>query len=129
MPASDELVYRVADASASDLLKMNPGRPARAAEYEHRPPSMREVDEAEARRLVINGGNLLCVGIAGVGKRISRSPWCKNCARWGRASPSCRRRTWPRNALEAAQQIIGVVVMCFMDHRPWPWSGLTKPIK
>jgi hypothetical protein len=68
VPASDELVFRVADATERDLLKMNPGRPARAALYEHRPPSMREVDEGEARRLVINGENLLVEGIAGVGK-------------------------------------------------------------
>jgi hypothetical protein len=68
VPDSDELVFRVAAATEADLLKMNPGRPARAAGYVHHQPSMREVDEAEARRLVINGENLLVEGIAGVGK-------------------------------------------------------------
>jgi hypothetical protein len=68
LPNSDELVFRVAEAVERDLLKMNPGRPARRAEYTHHRPSMRDVDEEEARALVINGGNLLVEGIAGVGK-------------------------------------------------------------
>jgi hypothetical protein len=67
-PDSDELVFRVADATERDPMKMDPKRPCRDADYVHRQPAMRELDEDEARRRVASGESLLVEGLAGVGK-------------------------------------------------------------
>ena len=52
---SDELVFRVADATERDPMKMYPKRPCRDADYVHRLSGMRELDEEEARRRVASG--------------------------------------------------------------------------
>ncbi len=65
---SEDLVFRVADAVERDLLRMNPKRPARDADYVHRQPVMRELDQEEATRRALAGESLLIEGIAGTGK-------------------------------------------------------------
>ncbi len=65
---SDELVFRVQVAAESDPLKSNPGLPERS--WELTPPtrdwSLLEPEEGERR--VLEGGSLLCTGIAVTGK-------------------------------------------------------------
>jgi hypothetical protein len=68
VPESDELVYKVADATERDLMQMNPGLPKRDVRYEHSQPAMREIDREEATRRVLSGESLLVEGIAGTGK-------------------------------------------------------------
>jgi hypothetical protein len=65
---SDELVFRVADATERDPMKMDPKRPCRDADYVHRQSVMLELDEDEARKRVARGESLIVEGIAGVGK-------------------------------------------------------------
>ena len=65
---SDDLVFRVQVATEFDPLKCNPGLPERS--WDLTPPtrvwSLLEPEEGERR--VLEGGSLLCTGIAGTGK-------------------------------------------------------------
>ena len=65
---SKEKVFRVQDAVERDLMAMSPQHPRRHATYTPPDLTWRDVDEAEAERLVVNGGSLLVLGIAGTGK-------------------------------------------------------------
>ena len=49
-------------------MAMSPQHPRRHATYTPPDLTWRDVDEAEAERLVVNGGSLLVLGIAGTGK-------------------------------------------------------------
>ena len=51
-----------------DLMLMNPQHPRRHVTYVPPDLTWRDVDEAEAERIVVNGGSLLVLGIAGTGK-------------------------------------------------------------
>ena len=68
---SDELVFRVQVAAEADPLKSNPGLPERFWDLTlpTRAWSLLEPDEGERR--VLEGGSLLCTGIAGTGKTTS----------------------------------------------------------
>jgi hypothetical protein len=68
VPSSEELVYKVQDATPQDLMQMNPGHPKRDASYAHTRAVMRELDQEEATRRVLAGESLLIEGIAGTGK-------------------------------------------------------------
>ena len=65
---ADELVLRVEDGNERSPMKMDPRRPCRDADYVHRPSTMEELSEEEARARVARGESLLVEGIAGVGK-------------------------------------------------------------
>ena len=71
---SDELVFRVADATERDPMNMDPKRPRRDADYVHRQSVMLELDEDEARKRVARGESLIVEGIAGVGKTHFMQP-------------------------------------------------------
>ena len=73
---------------------------------------MREVDEGEARCLVINGENLLVEGIAGVGKTHFVQSLVQELRALGKSVASYRRRTWPRSALAAVPRTTGFADTC-----------------
>jgi hypothetical protein len=65
---SSEKVFRDAEATEKDPMKMSPQPPNRYAPYVHSSHVWRDVSEEEAERIVIHGGSLLCLGVAGTGK-------------------------------------------------------------
>ena len=65
---SEEKVFRVSAAEEKDPMKMLPQGPKRESTYQHQSYVWTDLDEEEAERLVINGGSLLVLGVAGTGK-------------------------------------------------------------
>ncbi len=72
---SDELVFHVDDACERSPMKMDPQRPRRDADYVHRPSTMEELGEEEARARVARGESLLVEGVAGVGNTQCLQSW------------------------------------------------------
>ena len=68
IPSEAEKVFRVNEAIENDLMKMQPNGPKRQGTYTHEDFQWNDVSQEEAERIVINGGSLLVLGIAGVGK-------------------------------------------------------------
>ena len=65
---SKEKVFRVQNAVEKDLMLMNPQHPRRQVSYTPPDLTWRDVTEEEAERIVVNGGSLLVLGVAGCGK-------------------------------------------------------------
>jgi len=65
---SCEKVFRVTTAGEKDPMKMEPKAPKRSVVYTSEEALWHDVSEEEAARIVINGGSMLCLGIAGTGK-------------------------------------------------------------
>ena len=68
IPSEEEKVFRVNEAKEFDLMKMQPNGPNRKGTYTHEDFQWNDVNTEEAERIVINGGSLLVLGIAGTGK-------------------------------------------------------------
>ena len=68
IPSEAEKVFRVNEAIENDLMKMQPNGPNRKGTYTHEDFQWNDVNTEEAERIVINGGSLLVLGIAGTGK-------------------------------------------------------------
>ena len=65
---SAEQVFRDDAATEKDPLKVDPKGPQRNVRYVHAPPVWRDLTEAQAEQAIVNGQNLLVLGIAGTGK-------------------------------------------------------------
>ena len=68
IPDCDFPVYKVAEATEKDLLKMDPQMPKRSQTMSLPEMHWRDLDEGEAERRVLQGENLFVNGIAGTGK-------------------------------------------------------------